>query len=296
MTDEIFRSAREFIYGNARLLEQRLFAALFEGAAGHGVVDALRGYQNDDGGFGHGLEPDKRCPASLPGDVEFALRTLVAAGVSDRQMVRRACDYLASVAEDTGAVPLAFPVIERYPRAEHWGAWTYQPGVFPTAGLAGLLHAMGVDHPWLDTATAYCWATLDTDLPDDAHALAAVLLFCEHVPDRQQAATAAARVVERLPAAAWYRTDPDDPAYGVTPLHLAPTPDSRWRDLFADEGLDGHLARLARDQQPDGGWPISWQPPSDAAALEWRGIETMRALNVLSAHGMIRARSAPSRS
>lgn len=66
MTSEIFEAARGFVYKEARLLERRLFATLFEGAPASGVVDALRAYQNDDGGFGHGLEPDKRCPASLP--------------------------------------------------------------------------------------------------------------------------------------------------------------------------------------------------------------------------------------
>lgn len=64
-----------------------------------------------------------------------------------------------------------FPVIEAYPRAEHWSEWTYAPGLFPTAGLAGLLHRMGVEHPWLSQATLFCWSALDEGLPDDAHAL-----------------------------------------------------------------------------------------------------------------------------
>src|SRR5207248_544073 len=108
MDENAFSRAREFMLANSRLLEQRAFAALFEGAPNQGVVDALRGYQNDDGGFGHGLEPDKRCPASLPIDVEIAFEILVASGGRDEQMVTRACDYLSSVATPEGAVPLAF--------------------------------------------------------------------------------------------------------------------------------------------------------------------------------------------
>lgn len=285
MSDTIREAARSFIQREGRLLERRLFATVFEGAPVAGVVDALRGYQNDDGGFGHGLEPDKRCPASLPIDVEVALETLVAAGTSDAPMVRRACDFLASVADASGAVPLAFPVIESYPRAEHWSEWTYTPGVFPTAGVAGLLHRMGVAHAWLADATAYCWSVLDAGLPDDAHALGEVLVFLEHVPDRGRAETLAPVVAEQLPGASWYRADPDDPGYGVTPLHLAPAPQSPWRRLFADDLIQGHLDRLRRDQQPDGGWPLTWDPPSDASRLEWRGVETLRAVRVLTAYG-----------
>ncbi len=63
--DTHLTAGREFILRQGRLLERRLFATCFEGAPATGVVDVLRGYRNDDGGFGHGLEPDKRCPASL---------------------------------------------------------------------------------------------------------------------------------------------------------------------------------------------------------------------------------------
>jgi hypothetical protein len=73
---------------NARLLEQRLHAACLLGGPAAGVVDVLRGYRNGDGGFGHGLESDKRCPASLPIDVEVALTAMATAGARRR---RRGC-------------------------------------------------------------------------------------------------------------------------------------------------------------------------------------------------------------
>jgi hypothetical protein len=129
----------------------------------------LRGYQNDDGGFGHGLEPDKRCPASLPIDVEFAFQALAAVGAVGPEMLQRACDFLARTAAKIGAdgsVPLAFPIIESFPRAAHWTDWTYQPGLNPTAGLTGLLYQLDFDHPWRAEATRFCWAVLEKgDLP-----------------------------------------------------------------------------------------------------------------------------------
>src|SRR5215472_17129887 len=118
--NETFRSGRDFIFSQGRLLERRLFDTCFEGATATGVIDALRGYRNEDGGFGHGLEPDKRCPASLPIDVEAALQALATARAVDPSLLAGACEYLAGVAADAdsgGAVPPAFPVIEAYPRA-----------------------------------------------------------------------------------------------------------------------------------------------------------------------------------
>jgi hypothetical protein len=306
-------------------------------------VDALRGYQNDDGGFGHALEPDKRCPASLPIDVETAFQALATADTADRPhaaadtadrphaaadtadrphaaadtadrapaaaetasrasaaadsagraMVRRACDFLAATAAEAGAggaVPLAFPVIESFPRAAHWADWAYVPGLNPTAGLVGRLYQLGVDHPWVAQGAGYCWRQLETgDLPGDAHALSEVFVFLEHAPERDRADEHAARLAERFAEIPMFNLDPDASGYGLSPLSLAPAASSRWRALFTDAQINAHLDRLKRDQQPDGGWPISWEPPSEAAACEWRGIVTLNALRTLTSYGRLNA-------
>ncbi|MGW4940089.1 hypothetical protein ACWEOZ_00665 [Actinoplanes sp. NPDC004185] len=287
--DDVFAAAERFVRAEARLLEQRLFNTLFHGAPATGVVDALRGYRNDDGGFGHGLEPDTRCPASLPIDVEVALRTLATVGASDPDLLRGAADFLRRGAVD-GAVSLAAPVIEAYPRAEHMTDWTYVPGLNPTAGLAGLLYQLNFAHPWRDEATGYCWQALaEGRIPDDeVHALSEVLVFLAHVPDRERADKQVPAVVERLMASSGFHLDPDAEGYGLTPLHLAPVADSPWRSLFTDEQLDGHLDHLLAAQQPDGGWQPTWKPPSAASRLEWRGMITVEALRTLESYGRLR--------
>jgi hypothetical protein len=284
----LFDTGRAFLDREGRLIERRLAAVLFDGEDPAGVVDAVRAYRNPDGGFGHGLEPDKRCPASLPIDVESALEILLTSGAPHLDdLVRSACDWLASVAAPDGAVPLSFPVMEGYPRAEHWSEWTYAPGLNPTAGLVGRLYRLGAQHPWLDQATDWCWKRLESGFDEDAHALGEVLLFLAYVPDQERASAIAAHVPEWLARAQWFRVDPADPEYGVTPLHLSAAPDSPWRGLFDDATIEGHLDRLIRDQQPDGGWAITWEPPSVASTLEWRGIETLRALRTLRAYGRV---------
>ncbi len=289
---DAFAAADRFLLNNARLLERRLFATCFLGQSASHVVDALTGYQNDDGGFGHALEPDKRCPLSLPIDVEIALQSLATGRASAPPgMLSRACDFLAETATKAdagGGVPLAFPVIEQFPRAVHWTEWTYQPGLNPTAGLTGLLYRLGFDHPWRSAGAAYCWEKLESGyLPGDGHALSEVLVFLENAPERDRADKIADALRGNLSDLAMFNLDPGAEGYGVTPLDVAPEAGSRWRRLFTTKQIEGHLDRLAASQQDDGGWPIGWEPPSEAAVCEWRGVVTLKALRTLVSYGRL---------
>ncbi|NIW46718.1 MAG: hypothetical protein GWN30_18770, partial [Gammaproteobacteria bacterium] len=64
------------IYTHGRLLERKIFSHVFEGAPIDGVISALAAYQNPDGGFGNGLEPDLMCPSSSAIGAESALTVL----------------------------------------------------------------------------------------------------------------------------------------------------------------------------------------------------------------------------
>jgi hypothetical protein len=109
----------------------------------------------------------------------------------------------------------------------------------------------------------------------------------EHAADRHRAEPLAAALAAALPGSPMVQLTPDPDAYGVTPLQFAPRPDSLPRGWFADEVVDAHLDSLERQQQPDGGWPIAWDPPSTASRCEWRALRTVDALGVLAAYGRI---------
>ncbi len=288
MSDEPFARGRDFVYREGRLLERRLLAALFEGGPREAVVDCVRAYRNPDGGFGHALEPDKRAPESQPLDVEIALEALDQAGAFDAELALGACEFLATVADERGAVPVVLPSVAGYPRANHWEAAEFPPGPVATLGIAALLYKNGVEHAWREHVASYCWSVVEEEPADDAHALRECFAFVEHAPDRRRAEAAAEKLAALLPRARWLNADPESEGYGLTPLHFAPSPDSPWRKLFGDEQIDGHLDRFAGEQEEDGGWPLAWEPPSMASRLEWRGIETLRALRLLVAYGRAR--------
>ncbi|MFB5759843.1 hypothetical protein [Paenibacillus medicaginis] len=64
LTRSEFERAAAFMKHEARSLERALFEYEFESGSFHAVLTELKIYQNEDGGFGNGLEPDLRCPES----------------------------------------------------------------------------------------------------------------------------------------------------------------------------------------------------------------------------------------
>ena len=111
---QILESAQTFVLSNARLLERHLFAYLFQDGDRQKVLTALLAYQNEDGGFGNALEPDKRTSTSQPIDQEFALRILDDVGF-ERPLALQICDFLETITRD-GGVPFILPTVRDAPR------------------------------------------------------------------------------------------------------------------------------------------------------------------------------------
>lgn len=55
-----YQEIRAWMHRNARPLEMAVWNYFFEGGARDEIADALAYYQNDDGGFGNGVEPGGR--------------------------------------------------------------------------------------------------------------------------------------------------------------------------------------------------------------------------------------------
>jgi hypothetical protein len=282
----MFTRARDFVLRHARLLERLTFAAHFEGGATAPVRHALAAYQNDDGGFGLALEPDKRDPNSQPVDVQFALETMDAVGDFDIGMAKRACAWATSVSTEEGGVPFALPSVNDYPHAPWWQTEADPPAnLNPTAAIVGVLLKHRVEHPWVAQAEDFCWRAIPKINRTEFHELMPVLAFLVHAADRARADKATAQVLERIAAPGAVALDPDAGGYIHMPLEWAPAPQSPCRKLFSDAVIARHLDALAARQKEDGGWPISWGPISPAVEFEWRGIRTVEALRTLKAYG-----------
>ena len=285
MTDA-FSRAREFMLCNARLLERALFHTCFSAASPGSVAAVVRAYQNPDGGLGHALEPDFRCPESQPLFAEIGLAALHEAGYRDQQLALSLCPFLEAVADTRGLVPIALQTALSSPRARHWSRLP-GPGLNPTLGICGLLHYQQVEHPWLSSATQTCCDLLSQDPPLEAHTLLCATRLVDHLPDRALARRLFDAIAAAIPRSQFFIPKAPVEGYGLTPLHFAPSPASPWRELFPTEDLEGHLRDLLGRQQPDGGWPISWEAPGPGAAYECRGCLTLDAIRTLTAYGCV---------
>jgi hypothetical protein len=280
-------AATEFIYLHARLLDRHRFAHHFGGAGAEPIVRALRAYQNPDGGFGHAIEPDLRGPVSQPGGVATALEILVELDTGDEPMVDAAAGFLATITRPDGGVPSVLPIAREYPRAPWWQP-ADESSVIQTGYNAAMLYAVGSRHPWLEGASAFLWQRIDAgEVLDSAYDARFAVAFLDATPEEDRAERALDALAPALEASGLVAIDPDAPGEVHTPLDFSPWPDSRSRRLFDDAVIERHLDALAARQREDGGWTFNWLAWSRAAELEWRGWVTVRALQLLRAHGRL---------
>ena len=288
MTSRALDRAAGFLQTHARALEQRLFDRAFRDGNRQPVIDAVLSYRNDDGGFGKALEPDLRATSSQPVFLHFALLALREGGASSLPDADRTCAWLASVSTDGGAVPYILPVALDSPHAAHWNsAHGLEPSLHATAGVAAGLLSLGVVGEWLSRASEWCLGEI-ADTPEySGHRMLNVLDFLGQLPPSAEVERQWSRTTERLFESDYVAMQTPLRVYGLRPLHFAPTPDCRARALFSSEVIARHLDDLLSQQQTDGGWPITWDPPPGSAVDEWRGRWTLDALMVLRAYGRL---------
>ncbi|WP_454319050.1 hypothetical protein [Streptomyces phaeoluteigriseus] len=294
----LFR-AEHFVWLTARVLEQRLFAHHFLHGPADPVETALDAYRNEDGGYGHALEPDLRGPVSQPLHTARALHVLDSLGRCGGQRVERVCRYLTSVSTADGALPAVHPSQRGYPAAPFIPIVDDPPSeLLATGPVVGLLHRNEVWHAWLFRATDFCWQAVDALETSHPYEIQAAVAFLDSASDRPRAEAAAARLgrlvrEHRLAVLEPDRRDtyPVAPGYAPGEHHFpydyAKTPGSLARAWFTDAEMAGALDFLAAEQQRDGGWPVRWRRWAPGTELESRPAVTIQALSTLRAYGRV---------
>ncbi|WP_137992925.1 hypothetical protein [Streptomyces vilmorinianum] len=289
--------AEHFIWLTARVLEQRRFAYHFLRGGAEPVEVALTAYLNEDGGYGHALEPDLRGPVSQPLHTGHALRVLDSIGRCGGLRVERICRYLTEVSTVDGALPAVHPSLRGYPAAPFVPIVDDPPSALLSTGpVVGLLHRNQVWHAWLFRATEFCWSAVESLETSHPYEIEAAVAFLDGVPDRSRAQAVADRLgrlvrEQRLAVLDPERLDefPVAPGYAPGEHHFpydyARVPDSLARRWFTDEEMGRSLDHLAARQQEDGGWPVTWRQWAPGTALEARPMVTIEALRTLRAHG-----------
>jgi hypothetical protein len=279
-------AATQFVAANGRVVDRRRLERLFGGGEATPVRDAVAAYRNPDGGFGHGLEPDGRDPATQPAAIEQALGILDEADAWDSGLVTGACDWLQANAPAEGGSAFVEATIEGWPHAPWWVPEPGRPASLTSTGqIAGTLHARGCAHPWLDRATELLWERIDQLSAPGPYDMIGVISFLNHVPDATRAEQALGKIAPVL--LGMVALDPEQPGETHSPLSFAPKPSSRARALFDEPVIGAHLDHRAAGQRDDGGWTFNFPAWSPAAELDWRGYITVSTLVTLRDNGRL---------
>lgn len=119
MTVDI-EKARHYIHANGLLWERALWDYLFDGGSLARVHQTLLNYKNADGGFGHGLEHDIKCPQSNPLQLEFLLGIIHDTDLPVGRILSGTSDWVESIQKQDGSLTNPKEVLS-YPHASWWG-------------------------------------------------------------------------------------------------------------------------------------------------------------------------------
>ncbi len=300
-----FERAADFMRERARPLERALFAYHFNGGSRTNVLAALVPYQNHDGGFGHGLEPDVRTPASSVIATITALDILRRVRADeDTPGLPAALAYLVEQYDvERDRWPIAPPEVDDAPHAPWWnyadleencrGFWAN-----PRASVVAYLQQFSrlTPSPFIEGARR---AAVDDLMRYSQHMeMHDLLCFVELLETEGLPQEDHENISDKLRRALPHSVELDPQKwaeYGLRPIQVVYYPDSPLAGVIDPAIIAADLDYEIGRQQPDGSWAPNWSwefVDADAwatAEQEWRGVLTLRTLKTLRAYGRIEA-------
>lgn len=293
------QQAAAYLKNQARPLERALYRYHFEDGSTDAVLAELAPFQNADGGFGHGLEPDVRLPNSSVIATTLAFQHLreVHAPAS-HPVVVNGCRYLR---QQYNAQRQNWPIIPpKIDDAPHAPWWSYDGELMnrlinPRAEILGYLYDYSEHFP-ADMRQTLTEGVVNHLLnePDtmEMHDLLCCLRLAETKSLPEAVKTALMTKLIRVVQQAVQRDSAQWRGYGLPPLAVVNSPDSPFATLFANE-IPQNLDFLLEQQGADGTWGPNWTwgglwPEAWAQAEhDWRGVLTLGNVRVLKAFGRL---------
>jgi hypothetical protein len=292
------------IYHYGRPLEEaRVKHLFFEGPANDVLMELSR-FQNPDGGFGHGLEPDLWNPNSSPIQCWVAINILREMNFDrNAPLVNKLVDYLENAFDEkTLRWPLLIPSNDDYPHAPWWSYREMEPQFNPSASIAGFL--IKYTNP-LNKAFKYANKVAREAIdfintvkePIEFHELICLIEMMNDVSDlfkhyqpyldaKQKMILIMEETIEK-DASKWF-TD-----YCVKPSFLIHSHPSIGSELFFDRILE-ELDLAVQNRNEHGLWSITWNWDGnypgiyEEAASIWEAIIALGYLKLMYEFGYIK--------
>lgn len=297
LNKEQFNRSRDYIYKNARRLDVELFKVYFESGSAEKLMEELLKYQNEDGGFGNGLEPDVQMKASSPLATTIAFQYMNRlSGVTKSDVIDNALQYLDSIFVSDNLQ--WYPVTDEANSSPHAPWWEFSKGKYDNDENWGnpTIEILGYFIKYKDLKESYKVAfekaksRILTVQEIETHELQCYKRMVDVLPDTM--------AIDIIPSLRKHikkvvETNPDEwKGYVTKPLTFVDTPNSPYINLFKDS-VYKELEIMVDSINEDGGWlptwnwggsyPDAWQK----AKLQWSGILTVSNLIILKQFDLI---------
>lgn len=289
MLNQIIKGIQKY----GRPIEKIKLLQILEGNHEHQLLDELSKYQNEDGGFGHGLEPDNLDPNSSPLQTWCAINYLREIKFDQNHpLVIKLFNYLyQSFDHEIKRWPLYMKTVIDYPHAPWWNYKETNKEYNPTASLIGfILKYAPKDHivyelglSIKDDAIQYL---IDLNIYMDMHELKCFIEMIHDLKDVDNGSlmiAAEEAILKRID-----QTLEKDPqkwfkSYGAKPSYLIPYPNSIGFDLYRDL-RNQEIQLLLDNRNEEGLWtpPFTWD--NEVTNKIWTAIIALEYLKLIIEH------------
>lgn len=302
LSRETFERAIDFLRHEARPLERALYEYHFENGSRTAVLAALAPYQNADGGFGHGLEPDIRAPGSSVIATTRAMDVLRAIrATEDTPGLPAALTYLIDSYDiDSERWPIVPAAVEDAPHAP-W--WTYEQTEESFQGFWANPRASVVSYLWQFrklVPSPFVESALESVVSElmrypqhmEMHDLMCFidLLDTPGLPEETYQGVLD-KLLRALPRTVV--TEPEEwDGYNLKPVSVVKSPESPLAGAFKPALIEASLDYEVQ-QAGDGVWRPNWSwdfVDANAwatAEREWSGVLTLQKLLMLRNYGRL---------
>ena len=298
LSKENFERAARFIADKGRPLEKALFNYQFNSGNKETVLFELAKFQNEDGGFGHGLESDVRLKASNCFTTSVAFQVLVQLGVdADNEIVKCGINYLVANYKPEFKGWLPFPKeVEEEPRAIWWNYFSNEENKYnpnPSSEIAGYLakYSKYVPSKILSESLEEALKSLEENSSSlDMHDIYCYqrMANCISIEQRERVMAllrGRLREVIEFDSNQWT-------GYAARPLNFVKSPDYELASEITEEEIAINLDYLIKEQSENGSWVPRWhwgrfEEEWEKAKVEWMGVITLENLRILKAFDKI---------
>lgn len=302
LTKETFNTVSQFLKENARELEKYLFEYYFYGGSSSNIIAELKKYQNDDGGFGHGLEADIRQPLSSPIVTSVGVRLLSEFDDEKeaKETIKSAIVYFESTFNEQRKGWFALTnEVNNYPHAPWWH-YDEEEGMTiidknwgnPSAEILAYLYKYRQFASKLDIDYLVEFAVQYIENKEQfasEHELFCYLKLFEVLPEElknrlsKRIAIGISQVIE-YDKGKWHE-------YVPKPLDFVPSPEKYMfgvEEAKIAENLDFYIELLESKGLIIPPWgDIFYQGDFQPAYNEWKGVLTLKVLKSLDDYGRI---------